>query len=119
MQLAEGLVGHVVGEAVTRLRGELDGLGRDAGAFGRLLSEPFGRRTHAEAVADLHGMGHPQNPDAEIDWAGEAMLSGQASTPFFITDYPKGSRGFYDRENRDRPGVLPNSHLIAPEGYGE
>jgi asparaginyl-tRNA synthetase len=64
-------------------------------------------------------MGHPQNPDAEIDWAGEAMLSRQARTPFFITDYPKGSRGFYDRENRERPGFLRNFDLIAAEGYGE
>jgi asparaginyl-tRNA synthetase len=119
MQLAEGLVGHIVAEVVARLRGELDGLGRDAGAFGPLLAEPFGRRTHAEAVADLHGMGHTQNPDAEIDWAGEAMLSCQASKPFFVTDYPKGSRGFYDRENRERPGFLQNFDLIAPEGYGE
>ena len=119
MQLAEGLVGHVVGEVVARLRGELDSLGRDAGTFGPLLAEPFGRRTHAQAVTDLHAMGHAQNPDAEIDWAGEAMLSRQASKPFFITDYPKGSRGFYDRENRERPGFLQNFDLIAPEGYGE
>lgn len=119
MQLAEHLVGHVVAETVTQARGELDALGRNTAAFARLLSEPFGRRTHADAVADLHGMGHPQNPDAEIDWAGEAMLSRQASKPFFITDYPKGSRGFYDRESRERPGFLRNFDLIAPEGYGE
>jgi asparaginyl-tRNA synthetase len=119
MQLAEGLVSHVVSEVVTGLDSELDGLGRDAGAFAALLSGPFGRRTHAEAVADLHAMGHPQNPDAEIDWAGEAMLSRQSSKPFFITDYPKGSRGFYDRENPERPGFLRNFDLIAPEGYGE
>jgi asparaginyl-tRNA synthetase len=64
-------------------------------------------------------MGHPQSPDAEIDWRGEAKLSRKASRPFFITDYPKGSRGFYDRERRDRPGYLGNFDLIAPEGYGE
>jgi asparaginyl-tRNA synthetase len=115
MRLAEGLVSHVVAEVIT----ELDGLGRDAAAFASLLSGPFGRRTHTEAVAGLHGLGHPQNPDAEIDWAGEALLSRQESKPFFITDYPKGSRGFYDRENRDRPGFLRNFDLIAPEGYGE
>jgi asparaginyl-tRNA synthetase len=39
--------------------------------------------------------------------------------PFFVTDYPKGSRGFYDRENPDAPGYLRNFDLIAPEGYGE
>lgn len=119
MQLAEDLVSHVVNEIVTRLPGELDGLGRDVGAFGPLLGEPFGRRTHTQAVTDLHGLGHPQSPDAEIDWAGEAMLSRQASKPFFITDYPKGSRGFYDKENRERPGFLQNFDLIAAEGYGE
>ena len=47
------------------------------------------------------------------------ILSAQRATPFFITDYPKGSRGFYDRESRERPGTLRNFDLIAPEGYGE
>jgi asparaginyl-tRNA synthetase len=119
MGVAEGLVQHVVREVVAHLPDELDALGRDVSAFADLLSQPFERRSHAEAVKDLHGMGHPQNPDAEIDWAGEALLSRKASRPFFITDYPKGSRGFYDRENRDRPGFLRNYDLIAPEGYGE
>jgi asparaginyl-tRNA synthetase len=119
MHLAERLVSYVVGEVIARQRDELDGLGRDVGAFTPLLSGSFGRRTHSEAVADLHGLGHPQNPDAEIDWEGEAMLSAKADRPFFITDYPKGSRGFYDRENRERPGFLQNFDLIAPEGYGE
>ena len=119
MQLAEQLVGYVVQQVLTHLPGELAGLGRDAGAFADLLSESFERRTHSDAVADLCGMGHGQNPDAEIDWAGEAMLSQKASRPFFITDYPKGSRGFYDKEDPERPGVLRNFDLIAPDGYGE
>ena len=117
--VAEGLVKHVVRQVVAGLPGELERLGRDSSAFADLLARPFGRRTHAAAVADLHGMGHDQNPDAEIDWAGEAKLSGKASRPFFVTDYPKGSRGFYDRESRERPGFLENFDLIAPEGYGE
>jgi asparaginyl-tRNA synthetase len=119
MRVVEGVVGHVVQRVVAQLPEELESLGRDTGAFAELLSEPFGRRTHADAVADLHGMGHGQNPDAEIDWAGEAMLSRKASRPFFVTDYPKGSRGFYDRESHERPGFLRNFDLIAPEGYGE
>jgi asparaginyl-tRNA synthetase len=117
--VAEGLVTHVVHRVVTELPHELETLGRDVDVFADLLSEPFERRTHADAVADLHGLGHRQSPDAEIDWTGEAMLSRKASRPFFITDYPKGSRGFYDRESRDRPGVLRNFDLILPEGYGE
>lgn len=119
MAVAEGTVRHVVRRVVERARAELELLGRDTGAFADLLAEDFERRTHAAAVTDLHDVGHPQNPDAEIDWSGEALLSAKASRPFFLTDYPKGSRGFYDRENPERPGHLRNFDLLAPEGYGE
>lgn len=117
--LVEDLVVHVVGRVVAELPDELEALGRDCGAFAALGTRPFERRTHADAVADLHTLGHPQSPDAEIDWAAEALLSGKSAAPFFITDYPKGSRGFYDKESRERPGYLRNFDLIAPEGYGE
>jgi len=119
IELAEGLVRHIVRQIVEELPGELEAIGRDLDALEGLLTEPFGRRTHATAVADLRAVGHDQSPDAEIDWVGEAMLSEQVSTPFFITDYPKGSRGFYDRESKDQPGMLRNFDLIAAEGYGE
>jgi asparaginyl-tRNA synthetase len=118
MQLAEDLIGHIVQRVSAQTPGELESLGRDTSLLA-LSTQPFDRRTHSDAVADLHGMGHAQSPDAEIDWVAEAMLSRKASKPFFITDYPKGSRGFYDRENRERPGFLRNFDLIAPEGYGE
>lgn len=120
MAVAEGTVRHVVRRVVERAAPELDELGRDTGAFADLIGgETFERRTHADAVADLHDIGHPQNPDGEIDWAGEALLSAKASRPFFLTSYPKGSRGFYDRESREVPGELRNFDLLAPEGFGE
>jgi len=118
-RLAEDLVRYVVRQVIEQLPGELETLGRDTGGFTELLTEPFEYRTHADAVADLHGMGHDQSPDAEIDWAGEAMLSRKAGKPFFVTDYPKGSRGFYDRESKEQPGMLRNFDLIAADGYGE
>ncbi|HEV2450681.1 MAG TPA: asparagine synthetase A [Streptosporangiaceae bacterium] len=119
MALAEGLFSYVTRQVTDRLPDEFDRLGRDTSAFAGLLATPFERRSHVGAVADLHDLGHDQSPDAEINWAGEAMLSRKASKPFFITDYPKGSRGFYDKESPDRPGYLRNFDLIAPEGYGE
>ena len=119
MGIAEDLVRHVVRQVVAELPGEFDALGRDTGALTEPLTAPFGHRTHADAVADLRAMGHDQSPDAEIDWAGEAMLSEKTGAPFFVTDYPKGSRGFYDRESKDQPGMLRNFDLIAAEGFGE
>lgn len=119
MAVVEGLVRHVVQQVVAELPREFEALGRDTSEFAELLSTPFGRRTHADAVADLRATGHDQSPDAELDWVGEAKLSAKAGRPFFVTDYPKGSRGFYDRESKDLPGVLRNFDLIAAEGYGE
>jgi asparaginyl-tRNA synthetase len=119
MRVAEGLVGHVVGRVTAELPDELENLGRDVGAFADLRAQPFERRAHADVVADLRALGHDQSRDAEIDWVGEAIVSRKSSRPFFVTDYPKGSRGFYDRESHDRPGFLRNFDLIAPEGYGE
>jgi asparaginyl-tRNA synthetase len=120
MAVAEGVVRHAIRRVTERAGDELAAIGRDAGAFADILAgTAFEHRTHAEAVGDLHGLGHQQNPDAEIDWYGEAMLSAKCGTPFFLTDYPKGSRGFYDRESREQPGQLRNFDLIAAEGFGE
>lgn len=97
----------------------LRALGREELDFAELRQGKFDSCTHEEAVTRLLGRGHPQSPDAEIDWAGEKVLSLEADRPFFINDYPKGSRGFYDREDPERPGVLRNFDLIAHGGYGE
>ncbi|QNE24279.1 asparagine synthetase A [Streptomyces sp. INR7] len=119
VRLVEELVVHMVDSAVRELPKEFAELGRDVDAFTELLKGSFGRMRHAEAVAELRGLGHPQSPDAELDWDGEALLSAQRDRPFFVTDYPKGSRGFYDREDPEHPGLLRNFDLIAAEGYGE
>ncbi|MGR6914283.1 asparagine synthetase A [[Actinomadura] parvosata] len=119
MGVAEDVVRASVRKVVTELPGELEELGRDAGAFAELLGSPFGTMTHTAAVETLRELGHPQSADAEIDWRAEVILSGKVSGPFFVTDYPKGCRGFYDRESAEQPGVLRNFDLLAPEGFGE
>ncbi|MEV0966850.1 amino acid--tRNA ligase-related protein [Streptomyces sp. NPDC049910] len=117
MALLEELVAYTVADSARHMAAELTFLERDPDAFRDAAA--FDRIGHQEAVTSLIDLGHPQDPGAEIDWQGEEMLSAKASRPFFVVDYPKGSRGFYDREDPGRPGVLRNFDLIAPEGYGE
>lgn len=117
--VVQGLVQHMVARVIADLPEEFDRLGRDTRVLAELVASSFGCRTHARAVADLVALGHPQNPDGEIEWSGEALLSAHSELPFFIVDYPKGSRGFYDRESVSTPGVLRNFDLIASDGYGE
>jgi len=117
--LAERLVTHVTRRMLDECGEQLEALGRDRAALERACASRFGRMTHNEAVERLRELGHPQSSDAEIDWAGEVVLTREYEQPFFVTDYPKGSRGFYDREHPDVPGVLENFDLLLPEGYGE
>jgi asparaginyl-tRNA synthetase len=119
METAAALLAHVVEHVVQAAPDALQQLGRDPLAFTELLTGKYDVLTHAEAVDSLPGLGHAQDPGAEIGWAAEEALSAQADRPFFITDYPKGSRGFYDREDPERPGMLRNFDLIAPGGFGE
>lgn len=117
--LCQGLLRHVVSHVVRQSAAELAALGRDPGAFTALLRDDFERISHRDAVAMLRDLGHRQSTDAEIDWQGEKLISEQNDRPFFILDYPKGSRGFTDAESRAEPGTLRNFDLIAPDGFGE
>ncbi len=119
MAVAEGLVSAMVEAVAREARDDLAALGRDPDTLAKSVAAPYPRISHAEAVARLRGMGHPQAPDAEIDWEAERLLSERETGPFFVVDYPKGSRGFYDRESREHPGTLCNFDLIAGEGFGE
>ncbi|RSM72428.1 asparagine ligase [Amycolatopsis sp. WAC 01375] len=119
LDVAQGLLRHVVTYTLRESKVDLATLGRDQAAFTALLEEDFERMTHREAVARLQGLRHGQSADAEIDWQGERIISEQTNRPFFIVDYPKGSRGFTDGESSTEPGVLRNFDLIASDGFGE
>ncbi|HEX8081793.1 MAG TPA: asparagine synthetase A [Jatrophihabitans sp.] len=119
MDLAEALLKHMVRAMLAHCEPQLAELGRDPRAFDGLLGTPFARLPHAAAVSQLIAGGHPQNPGAEIDWVAERILSEQSSGPIFLTDYPKGSRCFLERESPDRPQILRTFDCLMPEGYGE
>jgi asparaginyl-tRNA synthetase len=119
LELTQGLLRHVVEYVVRESKADLAALGRDPEVFKPLLRDDFERMSHREAVTRLQGLLHRQSADAEIDWEGEKLISEQTDRPFFIVDYPKGSRGFTDGESRVQPGILRNFDLIAPAGFGE
>jgi asparaginyl-tRNA synthetase len=119
MAVLQSVVKAAVRRVLADLPADLATLERDPAAFEALLDGPFDQMSHADAVERLAVAGHAQSPDAEIDWEAEKVLSSATDRPFFVTDYPKGSRGFYDRESRTIPGTLRNFDLLAPNGYGE
>ncbi len=115
MNLAEELLCHVIKRIKEERYRELEFLGRELPEF----SPPFKRYTHREAVDLLRDLGYEASYSTEIPWEGEKLLSGTHDKPFFIYDYPRGARGFYDREDPERPGILRDFDMLYPEGFGE
>jgi asparaginyl-tRNA synthetase len=116
MEVAEQLLYHVVKRVVEEHGRELEDV------LGRTLEvhrPPYPRLTHAEAVKLARELGCDQPEKTEIRWECEKAISAELGRPFFIMEYPKGARGFYDREDPARPGILLDFDLIYPEGFGE
>lgn len=80
---------------------------------------PLKRITHDEAVRMAKELGFEASEDKEIPHEAERALSVEIGEPFFIVDYPRGSRGFYDKiDSRDSKRLL-SFDLIYPHGFGE
>lgn len=115
MTVGEELLCEAINAVRDECRKELEFLGRELPAF----TPPFRKLTYDEAVEILRKSGFKMRYGVEIPWDGEHLLSKMMDKPFFIIDYPRGARGFYDREDESRPGILRDFDLIYPEGYGE
>jgi asparaginyl-tRNA synthetase len=115
MDIGTGLVMHVVAKVKATARDDLEALGVDLAD----LPEDFPRLTHREAVEKVRALGLEQSEHAELTWPNEKELSHHMGVPCWIHDYPKGSRGFYDMEDPDRPGILRDFDLLYDGGFGE
>ncbi len=115
MRRAEGLVSHVHARMKERVAEELASLGRSLNG----VHVPFRRLRYDEALQILADHGRSIPYGVELPWEHEEYLSSLFREPFFVYDYPRSSRGFYDREDPDRPGVLRDFDLLYPEGFGE
>ena len=115
MSLAERQLASVVRDVREKCGEELEKLGREL----KEVNGPFKRLTHKEAVELLRSKGYLVSYVEEIPWDAEEALSGMHQEPFFIYDYPLMARGFYDREDPNRPGILRDFDMLYPEGFGE
>lgn len=115
MEVAEGLLTYVVKRVLEEHEEDLKELKREL----KVPRRPFKKLTHREAVDILRSHGFEASYSAEIPWDSEEALSRMFDNPFFIYDYPREARGFYDREDPKRPGILRDFDLMYPEGYGE
>jgi asparaginyl-tRNA synthetase len=115
MMVGEQMVTNVVKRVKVNCAYDLEVLSRDL----KIPIPPFKKVTHNDAVELLMKKGFVLNQGEEIPWSAESALSKSFGDFFWIIDYPRTARGFYDREDKDRPGVLRDFDLFYPDGYGE
>ncbi|MFX1576885.1 MAG: asparagine synthetase A [Promethearchaeota archaeon] len=77
------------------------------------------RITYGEALEILLTEGFDLDSAKELPWEAEVYLSTYFDTPFWVTEYPATSRGFYYLRDVDHPKLVRSMDLILPEGYGE
>ena len=82
-------------------------------------SIPFPKVPYSKIMDIANSEGYPMLYGDEIPWNFEIELSKHACRPFWIVDYPVGSRGFYYKVNPDDPSLLLTMDLIYPHGFGE
>lgn len=115
MNLCERMVAYVLERVSRACSWELEALGRGL----KTPRTPFKRISYGEALEILRSEGFGVEYGVEIPWDAEEAISSMFDSPFWIYDYPITARGFYDREDPERPGILRDFDLIYPEGFGE
>jgi asparaginyl-tRNA synthetase len=118
MELAEGLLVHLVGRVLERRRRELTVLERDVSRLERVQA-PFPRITYDQAVEILKGKGLPFEWGGDFGGPDETALSENFDRPVLVHRYPAAIKAFYMKPDPARPELALGVDVLAPEGYGE
>jgi asparaginyl-tRNA synthetase len=115
MKVCEELFHAVIRNVQELASAELAFLGRDL----EVPQLPFPRLGYVDLFEKAQSLDYSIVFGEEIPWWVEKEISEAYETPFFIVDYPTGSRGFYDKIAEEAPDRLLSFDLIYPEGFGE
>ena len=118
MDIQEELIRFVIRKVLDENRNELEILERDIEALEK-ADAPFKRMTHAEVVEYLQSKGSNITEKSDLGAQDESMLTEGSDVPVFIEKWPKETKAFYMKREKDNPDIVLGDDLIAPEGYGE
>lgn len=118
MDIQEELIRYVIRKVLKNNRKELEILERDIEALEN-ADAPFKRKTHAEVVEFLQSEGSDIDKKGDLGAQDEEMLTADSDVPLFIEKWPKETKAFYMKREKNNPDIVLGDDLIAPEGYGE
>lgn len=118
IDLAEGLVCHLVATVLDTCRNELATLERDVEPLKR-VKPPFPRITYTEAIELLQKKGMNVTWGDDLGGDEETVLSQAYDKPVFVTHYPASIKAFYMKRDPTDERLALAVDLLASEGYGE
>lgn len=80
---------------------------------------PFKRITYKEAIKLEKKLGLPVADGKELSQKAEEAISLEIGEPFWLTNFPAKSRGFYYLPDSQDSSINRDFNLILPQGYGE
>jgi len=118
IKIQEGLVAFMVKSVLEKNLQELKILERDIEPLKKIVP-PFIRKTHAEVVRELKGMGSDIEAMHDLGGDDETLLTKKYDKPIFVDKYPAEVKAFYMKRDPQDPTRALCADLLAPEGYGE
>ena len=118
MQVAEGLVYHVVQWVLERCQQELLVLERDLKPLEKITAT-FPRISYDQAVAQLKAQGSDIQWGEDLGGDDETLLSSGYDAPVLVHRYPAQVKAFYMKGDPEDPRLALCVDMLAPEGYGE
>ncbi|HOX85509.1 MAG TPA: asparagine--tRNA ligase [bacterium] len=118
MDLAEGMILHILEQVLQKNRDELELLERDISKL-EIIKRPFPRITYDEAVQILAKSGNEFVYGNDFGAPDETVISEKYTSPIMVTRYPASVKAFYMKNDPDDPQKALCVDMLAPEGYGE
>ena len=119
MELEEGLVKHIVKNALIKNQAELELLKRDQTILKNVVEKPFLKMNY-ESVIDLANKnGLKLEYGADLGADEERVITAKLDVPLFAMNYPTKLKPFYHKPDPEDPTHVLCNDLLAPEGYGE
>ena len=118
MELAEGLLEHIISKVLENKMPELEILERDISKLENIKA-PFPRITYEEATKILKNANAEFVDGDDFGGADETIISNEFDRPVMITHYPADIKAFYMKRDPLQPNRALCVDVLAPEGYGE
>ncbi|MBM3278440.1 MAG: asparagine--tRNA ligase [Candidatus Handelsmanbacteria bacterium] len=118
MDVAEGLVFHVVQWVLERCKSELRTLERDLAPLEKVRL-PFPRISYDQALAQLKEKGSDIEWGQDLGGDDETLLSFGYDSPVLVHRYPAQVKAFYMKGDSQDSRLALCVDMLAPEGYGE